>query len=642
MQVSDAAGNSRSASASIILDRSPPANVQVTIAGGAGWLPGPSVTVGVTADDVSGVQAACLSNTDVSANPAGCSPFVPYSPQMPWTLAPGDGPRTVWVVLRDATGLVTPSAASATARVDASPPVGASVSIDGGAAKAARTAVTLTIGGSDAGTGVAAMCVSNTDVSAAPAACAPFVPFQASYFWSLDGSSDGPKTVWVVLRDDAGNVAVPATATITLERVSVGGVSARINGGAAFANARAVTVQLTITDAAAVAGASVCVQDAPAAGACAPFSPLASELPWTLPAGDGRKQVLVTIQYSNGNEGVPIAAEVTLDTTPPAAAAKLVAGPTPLAGGGGGGDVTIQINGSDATSGVSGMCITDSALSAEAAGVGYNGTAVAPGGCADARTFAPFSSRVSLRLAPGSGERRVGVVLSDRAGNVMATPTVVTFTADLGGAASAPRAVLAAGAAATAKRSVQIDVTAPSTAGVTSACVTTKPDDPADACKKWKPFSKQGSQSVQLPGGQGRRTVKVWFKDSSGKVIATPAVASVVLDTKPPSMPNDASGMSVKVDAASTSLNVTWAPGAASDDISGLGGYAVAWRQGGGSPNSKCKAKGSTQVAEVGAADGKAVIGGLSPGQRVKLRLCAIDKAGNRAGGVKFESQTLG
>jgi subtilisin family serine protease len=81
---------------------------------------------------------------------------------------------------------------------DTTPPTG-SVSIENGASAVSKGTVTLLISGSDA-SGVTQMCVSNTT------SCTAFVAFSATKSWTLS-TGDGAKTVYVTLKDKAGNTS---------------------------------------------------------------------------------------------------------------------------------------------------------------------------------------------------------------------------------------------------------------------------------------------------------------------------------------------------------------------------------------------------------------------------------------------------
>jgi subtilisin family serine protease len=107
--------------------------------------------------------------------------------------------------------------------LDKTGPTG-SVVINGDAAATRSSNVTLTITGSDP-SGVPSMCVSNTST------CTSFSSFAKSKTWLL-ASGDGVKSVWVIIKDGAGNQTV-LTDTIRLDTTlpSGGTLSAAPSGG---------------------------------------------------------------------------------------------------------------------------------------------------------------------------------------------------------------------------------------------------------------------------------------------------------------------------------------------------------------------------------------------------------------------------
>jgi hypothetical protein len=155
VQFRDAAGNaSGSVTDTIGLDAAAPTGT-VTIAGGASWTSSTSVTLGLSAsDDASGVA-------DMRFSPDGSSwgSWESYAASKAWTLASGDGTKTVYAQFRDAAGNVS-SSASDTIGLDATAPT-ASVVVNAGASWTASTSVTLGITASDGGSGVAEMRFSN-------------------------------------------------------------------------------------------------------------------------------------------------------------------------------------------------------------------------------------------------------------------------------------------------------------------------------------------------------------------------------------------------------------------------------------------------------------------------------------------------
>ena len=86
----------------IAADTTPPA-VSVLLDGGAPATNNPIVTATVLAsDDLSGV-----SDMELSADGVTWSDWQPYSPTETWTFPTGDGPRSLWVRVRDGAGNVS-------------------------------------------------------------------------------------------------------------------------------------------------------------------------------------------------------------------------------------------------------------------------------------------------------------------------------------------------------------------------------------------------------------------------------------------------------------------------------------------------------------------------------------------------------
>jgi subtilisin family serine protease len=95
---------------------------------------------------------------------------------------------------------------------DHTPPA-AALGFAGGASTTRSLAVVLSIAGQDP-TGVAAMCLGNTR------ACAAWEPFASVRPWVLAAGPGGPRTVYLRLRDGAGNESVPVRASILYDVVA--------------------------------------------------------------------------------------------------------------------------------------------------------------------------------------------------------------------------------------------------------------------------------------------------------------------------------------------------------------------------------------------------------------------------------------
>ena len=176
-------------------DVTPPTG-SITINGGATYANTASVTLTLSASDNSGsVSQMCISNA------SSCTAWETYAGSRAWALATGDGTKTVYVWYKDGAGN-TSTSCSDTIILDTTPP-SSSITINGGAAYTNTTSVTLTLSASDATSGVAQMCLSNTGT------CTSWETYATSKAWTLT-SGDGTKTVYVWYKDGAGNANTSA------------------------------------------------------------------------------------------------------------------------------------------------------------------------------------------------------------------------------------------------------------------------------------------------------------------------------------------------------------------------------------------------------------------------------------------------
>jgi sugar lactone lactonase YvrE len=216
---------------------------------------------------------------------------------------------------------------------DSTPPVG-TVTIDGGAVSTASTAVVLGLQATD-GHGVTAYRVANgADCSGATyVAVTSTTSYSAAVAHAL-ASGDGTKTVCAQFRDADGNESAVATDTIELDTTApVGTIT--IDGGAAFTNTTAATLDLTATDAVGVTSYRV-ADGADCSGAT--YVPVTSatsfdaDVAHTLPVGDGTKTVCAQFRDAAGNESATVVDTIGLDTVTPTVAVSVPGTPQFLAG----------------------------------------------------------------------------------------------------------------------------------------------------------------------------------------------------------------------------------------------------------------------------------------------------------------------
>jgi cytochrome c peroxidase len=175
----------------------------LVVNGGAAITRSPSVSLALNA-----TGSNPITHMQFSKDGAYFFPLETYSASRTATLLPGDGLKTIYVRFRDSSGNISPIYADSIT-LDTTPPTG-TMSINGGTAFTASTAVTLALTAFDANT-VTQMQFSKDGVN-----YFAFEPFTASRGVTLP-PGDGPKIISVRFKDGAGNVSAPISASITLD-----------------------------------------------------------------------------------------------------------------------------------------------------------------------------------------------------------------------------------------------------------------------------------------------------------------------------------------------------------------------------------------------------------------------------------------
>jgi hypothetical protein len=263
--------------------------------------------VALDAMDDSGLAQMCLS----SAN--ACAAWQPYAPSAFFTLAPGDGKKTVNAWFADVWGNVTPAPASAAIVLDTTPPLDGQLTITGGDGQLGLSWKNF----SDALTGVVSFkVVFATDTPPAPGCAAGTLLLSG---WGADYThvnlDDGVVYAYRVCAvDGAGNTSAGATAKAFPAPEYIPPVgSVTLDGGATLTRDPAVTVQIDASDDSGVA--SMCLSTTPR---CLAWQKFASPVTVNVPNGSGRRTVYVGLRDVWGNTtAAPLTAHIQLDTAPP-------------------------------------------------------------------------------------------------------------------------------------------------------------------------------------------------------------------------------------------------------------------------------------------------------------------------------------
>lgn len=184
---------------------------RITVAQGNAFARGTTVTLALAATDPtpgSGVRQMRFRNGGTAA----WSLWQPFAPTASWTLASGDGAKTVVVQFKDAAGNLSAPASDAIA-LDTVKPSG-TVTINNGAATSTTRTVTLKLTATDPApaSGLATVRFRNAGTTAWSA----WQPFATTKPWTLTPGV-GAKTVSVQFRDKAGNLSAATSDSITFQ-----------------------------------------------------------------------------------------------------------------------------------------------------------------------------------------------------------------------------------------------------------------------------------------------------------------------------------------------------------------------------------------------------------------------------------------
>jgi len=274
-----------------------------------------------------------------------------------------------------------------TYELDGQGPYTGTVVINDGATYVTQTLVSLALWSDDIGSGVAEMCIIQSDEACDANA---WELYHTTSEWTLAGS-DGLKTIYVWYRDHLKNVSGPYSSTIFLDRVTPTGTVTIVEG--AYTRQVTVTLALSATD---VAPSSGVVQMRVRQGgeAWGEWKSYGNSETLRLSGDDGEKMVGVQYRDGAGNESDEAQAAVLLDRVTPTGTVTIVEGAYTR-------QVTVTLA----------LSATDVAPSS-----GVVQMRVRQGGEAWGE-WKSYGNSETLRLSGDDGEKMVGVQYRDGAGN---------------------------------------------------------------------------------------------------------------------------------------------------------------------------------------------------------------------------------
>jgi len=430
-------------------------------------------------------------------------------------LTGGDGPKALYLQCRDKAG--NQSECADTIILDRAAP-SCAVSIEGGAPYAGSTSVTLSLSCSDATSGLSRMRFKNSTGS-----WGEWEPYAATKAWILP-SGDGVKTVYLEVEDGAGNTS-QCSDEITLDATPPT-CSIVIDGGETYALSAGVNLELSSSDAGSgLAG----MRFKDEGGSWTSWQAYSVSKSWTLPGSDGLKTVYVEFKDNAGNTRL-CADAITLDTSPPVCSIAINGGDDYT----GSADVILNLNATDAGSGVTEMRLIDE---------GTPWTA-----------WEPYAATRQWTLPSMDGQRVVFVEFRDALGHTSHCSDKIIL--DLTGPTCSIQ--IEGGAPYSTDHEVALSLAATDALGEVAEMRFIDESTPWTA---WEPFAT--SKSWSLPAGEGSKAVFVEFKDSAGNTAN--CSDDIVVDTIAPGCSLAINGGAAQTAYAAVTLDVS-----ATDSGSGL------------------------------------------------------------------------
>jgi len=543
VRYSDNAGNISAAfSSTIVLDTTAPTG-SVVINSGATNTNSTTAQLTLSAAD-SGSVVAQMSFSNDNSN---WSTWENYATTKSWTLATGDGSKTVYARFKDSAGNIS-TPVSSTITLDTIAPTG-SVVIAGGATYATSTSVSLTLSASDGASGVAQMSFSNDNSS-----WSAWESYATSKPWTLS-TGDGSKTVYVRYTDNAGNISTPISANIILDTQSP---SAAVNALATYQASLTFDVTWSGTDATSgLANYDVQYQDN--SGAWTDWQAATTATTGSFTGQDNHTYAFRARARDNAGNGSSYAAgdtQTAIDVTQPTAVSLVINGGALSTTAP---NVSLNVTATDANPS-SRAVPTGSPRSSGVAQVSFSNDG------SIWSNWQTYSTNASWSLTVGDGTKTVHARVRDTAGNVS---SAISGTIALDTAAGAEYGVsINSGDLFTNQISVTLTIGAlPGTAQMKVS------NDGGFANTQWEPYNSRKAWTITQFGSYViPRVVYVRHGDINGNVLNTSS-DDIILDVNPPTGSIAIVGSSSRAARranATVTLNLS-----ATDDVSGVGGMML-------------------------------------------------------------------
>jgi len=286
-------------------DTTPPTGT-IKINNDAAYTNSTSVTLTLSAAD-SGSGMGSGAQMQFSNDNSTWSTAETYATTKTWTLASGDGTKTVYVKYKDAIGNWSGTFLD-TITLDKTTPTG-TIKINNDAAYTNSTSVTLTLSATDTGSGLSQMQFSNDNST-----WSTTETYATSKTWSMS-SGDGSKTVYAKFKDNAGNWSVSFSDTIILDATLPTG-SILINNGDVSVDNWDVTLTLSASDSGSGMGNGAQMQFSSDSSNWSTPEAYSVTKSWKLTSGFGTRTVYAKFKDAVGNWSVPISDTINVINIP--------------------------------------------------------------------------------------------------------------------------------------------------------------------------------------------------------------------------------------------------------------------------------------------------------------------------------------
>ena len=401
-------------------------------------------------------------------------------------------------------------------KLDKTAPTG-SILINNGAEYTNSTSVTLNLTAIDDLSGVSQVRFSNDNLWDSEVWENP----GTTKAWTLSGTN-GLKTVYYQIKDNANLTSITYWSTITLDTVAPSG-SIQINNGDAFTTSTSVTLTLTSTD---TTSDVYQVRYSNDGSTWNSWETPSATKAWTLTSGDGTKTVYYQIRDSAGNVET-YTDTIVLDTVGPSGSIIINSGDTYTTSS----SVTLSLTYSDS-------------LGSGVSQVRYSN---------DASSWSSWESASPTKawdLASGDGTKNVYFQIKDNAGNVATYTNTITLDTSL------PQGSIQINNGAEYTNTTEVNL-ALSASDTISGVSQMRFSNDNLTWSNWEPYATLKSWSLQ--NGDGAKSVTVQYRDNAGLVSSYSS--SIILDTIVPVANAGQSqtvnqGNSVTFDASSSTDNI--------------------------------------------------------------------------------------